>query len=462
MTRHRPPRKRLLVLTQTFAPDPAAAGRYLTDVCQLMVARGHHVVVYSAKNGHDDPSVSYLSRELIAGIDVRRIAFASVGKRGLVRRAVASGWFMLRCAWAALTTRGLAGILVTTSPPFIGIVPFIVGRVRGVPFAYWAMDLNPEQLVALGKLSPGHFATRLLARVDRAVLRDATMVVALDRFMAKRLLAKGCHEDKLVVMPPWSHDPRPMTTARALNPFRISNGWGNKIVFLYSGNHTTSNPLSTVLEAAKRLAFRDDIHFAFVGGGAGKKDVDRLASDPTIRNITSLPYQPIRDLRVSLPAGDVHLVSLGDLMVGVIHPCKIYSAMATGRPLLYLGPCPSHITDIIDRYQIGWHVRHNDVEQTVAAIERIADLGAERLEEVGCAGHRAINNEFSKTTLCSRFCDELEARMLRPSGEWSRLAEPALFPKQGTPRVSNSSTPKIRAEKETASAELQERQQWTS
>jgi hypothetical protein len=33
-------------------------------------------------------------------------------------------------------------------------------------------------------------------------------------------------------------------------------------------------------------------------------------------------------------------------MVGIIHPCKIYGAMAAAKPILYFGPQPSHITDL--------------------------------------------------------------------------------------------------------------------
>ena len=405
-------RQTLMVLSQTFAPDPAAAGQYMADVSRLMAARGHRVLVLTAKNGHDDPSVSYPDREEMDGIEVRRVPFASVGKRGLLPRAAAAMWFMVRCAFSALTTRDLSGLLVSTSPPFIGVVAAAVARLRGIPFAYWAMDLNPDQLIALGKLSPGDFMTKVLAAVDRAVLRDATSVIALDRFMAEKLRAKGCAADKLVVLAPWAHDPPATAAPRSSNPLRLGQGWDDKIVFLYSGNHTTSNPLSTILEAAKRLKHREDIHFAFVGGGAGKKEVERFVSEPTVSNVTSLPYQPAGDLPISLPAGDVHLISLGNPMVGVIHPCKVYSAMATGRPVLYIGPGPSHVTDIIERYENGWHVHHDDVDETVAAIERIADLGPDRLEKSGRIGRRAIHNEFSMRQLCPRFCDELERRIL--------------------------------------------------
>jgi colanic acid biosynthesis glycosyl transferase WcaI len=38
---------------------------------------------------------------------------------------------------------------------------------------------------------------------------------------------------------------------------------------------------------------------------------------------------------------------MGTPFVGTIHPCKIYNALAVGAPILYLGPEPSHVSDIL-------------------------------------------------------------------------------------------------------------------
>ena len=67
----------------------------------------------------------------------------------------------------------------------------------------------------------------------------------------------------------------------------------------------------------------------------------------------SLPYQPIAELKYSLTAADVHVVSLGEGMVGIIHPCKVYGAMTAGRPILFLGPRPSHVSDLLEAARPG-------------------------------------------------------------------------------------------------------------
>ena len=48
-----------------------------------------------------------------------------------------------------------------TSPPLVGFAATVVKMFRAVPIAYWAMDLNPDQLIAMGKIREKSLAARL-------------------------------------------------------------------------------------------------------------------------------------------------------------------------------------------------------------------------------------------------------------------------------------------------------------
>jgi glycosyltransferase involved in cell wall biosynthesis len=275
------------------------------------------------------------------------------------------------------------------------------------------MDLNPDQLIAMGKLAPTSFTARLLERVNRFILKRSALVIALDRFMADRLRARGVSDAKMLVMPPWPHEDCMEAAGRDENPFRIAHGLSGKTVIMYSGNHSPANPLRTLLDAAVRFKADDSLRFLFVGGGLGKKEVETTIRDNALTNVLSLPYQPLESLGNSLGAADVHVVSLGDNMIGIIHPCKIYGAMAVGRPILFLGPRPSHVSDILDEHEIGWRVSHGDVEGTVRAIEAIQRTPRETLERMGQTARRVLHAQMGQAILCGRFCDHLE-RVFRP------------------------------------------------
>jgi len=151
--------KRLLVFSQTFVPDPASVGQHMADVAVEMARRGFSVRVYCSARGYDDPSVIYPAQENLHGVDVRRIPFASFGKKSILTRILGTFSFMTQ-----VFLRGLFapadGIFFSTSPPLIGIVACFIGLVRRIPVAYWAMDLNPDQLIAMHKIKPRSFAAR--------------------------------------------------------------------------------------------------------------------------------------------------------------------------------------------------------------------------------------------------------------------------------------------------------------
>jgi glycosyltransferase involved in cell wall biosynthesis len=197
----------------------------------------------------------------------------------------------------------------------------------------------------------------------------------------------------------------------ANNPFIARHDLTGKFVIMYSGNHSPSNPLETLLQAAAE--FKDDatLRFLFVGGGVGKKAVIQFAAERKLSNVLCLPYQPLEDLQFSLPAADVHVVSLGAQMAGIVHPCKIYGAMAVGRPILFLGPRPSHVSDILDAHPIGWQVNHGDTAGAVETIRRIRALSPEKLIEMGSEAKEVLQRELSQAILCGRFCDRLEVAL---------------------------------------------------
>ena len=191
-------------------------------------------------------------------------------------------------------------------------------------------------------------------------------------------------------------------------PFRQRHGLENKFVIMYSGNHSPSNPLKTLLDAA--VALNDDpaIRFLFVGGGIGKKEVERCIAENRLANCLSLPYQPLADLRYSLSAGDVHVVSLGEDMVGIIHPCKVYGAMAVARPVLYFGPRPSHISDLMDANNFGLGVTHGDAAGAVGAIRSLQGMTEADRRAMGMTAQEMLQKSLSQSILCGRFCDGLE------------------------------------------------------
>ena len=402
---------KILIFSQTFVPDPASVGQHITDVAIEMARRGYQVRVYTSARGYENPTVKYPARENLQGVDVRRLGLASFGKKSIFTRILGTFSFMMQCIFLALFTPKVAGIFFSTSPPLIGIAPCIAKFFRGIPIVYWAMDLNPDQLISMGKITATSLPARVLETVNRVILKRANWIFALDRFMAERLLLRGDYAAKISVMPPWSHENHMVPVARDSNPFRQRHNLDGKFVVMYSGNHSPANPLTTLLQAAVHYKDDPDLRFLFVGGGLAKKEVEATMKEHDLKNVLSLPYQPLAELGNSLSAADVHIVSLGDKMVGIIHPCKIYGAMAIGRPILYFGPKPSHVSDILEQHHLGWHVAHGDVAGAIKMLDEIRRTPVEKRDQMGRLAQHVLAETMGQQRLCERVCVEMERAM---------------------------------------------------
>jgi len=153
-----------------------------------------------------------------------------------------------------------------------------------------------------------------------------------------------------------------------------------------------------VLEAALKLSDRQDLAFCFVGGGSEQAKVREFASRHALDNMKCLPYQPLSELSSSLSAADLHVVVMGEKFVGIVHPCKIYNIMSVGAPALYIGPTPSHVTDIASRQGKFFLTRHGDVEGVTAAIT--GQYGTDPIQ---------ASDSFSKQTLLPQLIETIES-----------------------------------------------------
>ncbi|MBI5496174.1 MAG: glycosyltransferase family 4 protein [Deltaproteobacteria bacterium] len=402
----------IVILSQVFVPDPAAAGQHLADVARELVRRGWRVRVLTAARGYDDPTARYPSHEVLDGVEVQRLSLSSFGKGSLRARLAGGALFTAQALVRALAVPGLRGVLVSTSPPFCGAAGAMLSVLRRAPLKYWLMDLNPDQAVALGLMDEHSLPVRLFDALNTFTLRRAADVVLMDRFMRDRVARKHAVDGRFTILPPWPMHPPAANLPHADNPFRAREGLQGKFVVMYSGNHGPAHPLTTVLDAAARLAEDSRFVFLFVGGGTGKHEVEERIRRGA-RNVRSLPFQPLGDLRASLSAADVHVVSMAAGVVGLVHPSKAYGAMAVSRPLLVLGPAPNPVADLMDAHGMGRRVEHGDVDGAVAALRELADLPEAQRAELGARAAALVAGELGREALCARFCDVVERGLVR-------------------------------------------------
>jgi colanic acid biosynthesis glycosyl transferase WcaI len=401
----------LVLISQVYVPDPAAVGQYMHQAAAAMAARGWRVISFAADSGYEDPNQRFSRYERVDGVHVVRLPCASFGKTNLRQRLLGGSIFTSEATLLAAALPRIDRVLISTSPPMVGAAGIALSRARRAQLSLWVMDINPDQIVASGRMSATALPVRGFDWLNERTFRSAHSVITLDAAMADRLQRKSAACPKPHVLPLWPvllPAPERDRVPSAGQAFRREHGLEGKRVVMYSGNLSPLHPVDTLLEAAKALQDEPRLAFVFIGGGSAREHIARYAHANKLRNLHLLPYQPLSALRESLSAADVHLVAMGAPMVGIVHPSKIYSAMAVGRAILALGPRGSHIADLVHEHRIGWHVEHGAVGAAVAALQAIASVETSFLAQLGERARRAIAQHYDQAQLIARFCGILE------------------------------------------------------
>jgi len=393
---------RLLFINQFFFPDMAATSQMLTDLAVDLAKEGVQVTVLTSRAHYLGEPVSLPSREVYRGITILRVHGTNFGKRSHLGRAMDYLSFYLSALFRLLLLRKQDGVIALSTPPFIAILGIMAKKLQGARFIYWVQDLYPEVAVRLRVLKEDARLTRLLAKLSSWTFKQADLIVVLGDWMKKLVLAKGVSENTIAAQPNWADGIELFPVPHEQNWFRKEHDLTDKFVVMYSGNLGMGHVFDEILEGAKALRDRHEIQFVFVGDGVRRGQILKFVQEHRLCNALFLPYQAREDLRYSLSAGDVHLVSLMPGLEGHIVPSKLYGIMAVGRPVIHIGSESSEIGDLILRSGCGEVIPPRDHKALCDAVLKLYG-NPWRRNRMGIAGRSFFEKHLDRRLATHRF-----------------------------------------------------------
>ncbi len=418
---------RVLLVNQHYWPDHASTAQHLTDLAESLSEQGHDVHVICSRNGSRPGGPQRLAHEVRRGVTIHRVGATGLGRSSTLRRMVDYLSFHKAALLRALTLPRFDVAVTLTTPPLIALVGLLLKRLRGTRHVYWSMDLHPDASIALGRMSTRNLLIRRLTGLSNWLYRRADRVVVLGPYMAELVRRKGVEPNRIVTIPVWSRRDEIYPLPREDHPIRTELGLGDQFVVMYSGNHGLAHTFDAILDAARRLRDREDIVFLFVGDGPRRHEVVLAHEGAGLQNIRLLDFFPREHLHASLSLADTHLVSLRPEMAGICVPGKLYGAMASGRPVIFVGPSRCEVADTIQELRCGEVVAPDDGSGLAQAIEKLADNPALR-DELGEAGLQGFQSCYEREPCCAAWCwmlDELRGSVTAEP-EPARTTRPVL------------------------------------
>ena len=404
-------KNKILIISQVFWPDTSSVSQHVTDLAEELSLRNRMVDVLTSNSAYENPKIFYPNQEIYKGINIERLRHTNFGKSSKIGRIIDFLTFNIHIFFKllVLTNKSYDLLVGLTAPPLLSFFGLIVSKIKKIKFFYWTMDLQPELAIAAGYLKREGLITKVLFHLGDYIFKRSELIITLDKYMAEHIIKRGGAQKNIKIVPVWPVMYEVYEGDRLKNPFRLEYSFGNKIVIMYSGNHSVMHPLDTLLNAALKL--KDDFRFIFVfiGGGVRRQDVKNFKTKNKLTNILQLPYQPRDKIHLSLGSADVHVVIQGNGCTGYTHPNKIYGAMYIGRPILYIGPKSTHITDVLDNCPGNIMLEHGQVDLLVNQLILLAHMDHYKLNRIGRRNQEFAQQYFTKDKLIDKIISEINS-----------------------------------------------------
>lgn len=397
---------RILVVSQYFWPESFR----VNDLVKEWVQRGHQVIVLTGLPNYPEGKVFDAYRKKPSafaeyeGAKVLRVPMLPRGTGGLrlmlnyisfvLSGTVLGPWYLR--GWVADVI-----FVFEPSPVTVGLPAIWLGKIKRTPVVFWALDLWPETLAAIGVVR----SPRLLGWVGhmvRFIYNRCTLVLGQSRgFMGS--IANYCDDKaKIRYFPNWAEDVyRNDKVKPALEVPELPNGF----TIVFAGNIGEAQDMSAVLDAADRLKSDPGIRWVIVGDG---RKADWLQSEVARRDLGKqflLPGRfPVERMPSFYAHADALLVSLRpDPVFSMTIPGKVQSYLMAGIPLL--GMLDGEGSAVIRNAQAGLTCKAGDGAALAQAVLDLAAMPQAERNQLGSNGRIYAENEFGRVQLM----DKLEA-----------------------------------------------------
>jgi colanic acid biosynthesis glycosyl transferase WcaI len=394
---------RILVVSQYFWPENFR----VNDLVREWTQRGHQVTVLTGIPNYPTGKVFEAYREYPAsfaeyeGAEVLRVPMLprSNGTLHLLLNYIS--FVLSACALGPWRLRGKPFDVIFVfepSPVTVGLPAIWLGKIKQAPIVFWALDLWPETLAALGVVRSPRLLD-LVGMMVRFIYNRCTLVLGQSRGFLTSIGRYCDDKTKIRYFPSWAED---VFTNNIHQPAPEVPKWKNGFTVLFAGNIGESQDIPSVLDTAEQLKDNPLIRWIIVGDG---RKFEWLRSEISRRGLGTQVMLTGRFPLERMPSFYAHasalLVSLKrDPVFSMTIPGKVQSYLMSGIPLL--GMLDGEGAHVIRDAQAGLTCDAGDSAGLAKAVLALAAIPSAERKHMGLNGRNYAEREFQRTMLMDR------------------------------------------------------------
>lgn len=381
---------KILLTHRYFVPDTPPYAGMLYSIAKGLAAAGHDVRVFSTLPSYKTSAdIDAPRREVRDGVAIHRIPALSENRGGILR-ALNAFWYALALFVEILHVRPDAVQAATFPPVIAGWIASLAARLIGARFVYHMQDLHPEVSLYSGGMMGRGMTLRIARWLDNMTLQRAKRIVVLSGDMKDTILKRGVvGPEKITVINNFLLDGAALEGVA--EPLIPSNA---DMSIVFAGNIGGFQGLESVIDAAHLTADLPGLHWWFVGDGARKAALVKLAGDLKERTVFFEAFQPQSVALETIRSADLAMAALAPSIYRVSYPSKVLTYLAIGAPVLAIVEPDSELARMVEIGEIGFVAAPHDPD-SIAAAARGAWEAREGLKAAGKRSAALYDAQFS-------------------------------------------------------------------
>lgn len=394
---------RVLVVSQYFWPENFR----VNDMVKEWVQRGYHVTVLTGVPNYPDGRVFDAFREhpgnfsTYEGARVLRVPMLARGKGGVRLMLNYISFVIGGVVFGPSRLRGEIFDVIFVyepSPVTVGLPAIWLGKIKRVPVVFWALDLWPETLAALGVVR----SPRLLSWVGHMVsliYNRCTLVLGQSRGFLNNIAKYCANKQKIRYFPSWAEDVFTGTNVERAVEVPCLAGAFN---IVFAGNVGEAQDMPSILDAAEHLKNNHTIRWIIVGDGRKSEWLQSEVLKRGLQDRVLLPGRfPVERMPSFYAHADALLVSLKrDPVFSMTIPGKVQSYLMAGIPLV--GMLDGEGAAVIQEANAGLVCAAGDGAGLAQIILKMAAMQAQERHQLGENGRIYAQKEFGRVELMDR------------------------------------------------------------
>ena len=396
----------ILFLTDNFPPEVNAPATRTFEHCQEWIKKGHQITVITCVPNFPHGKVyagyknKFYQSEIVNEIRVIRVWSYMSSNSGFSKRVLDYVSFGIMAFFVGLFKKH--DVIIATSPQFFTTwAAWGISKIKRKPWIFELRDLWPESIKTVGAMKQGRVID-LLEKIELGLYKSCNKVVAVTDAFKNNLITRGIRKDKIEVITNGSNMELFYPREADLDLLG-SLGLNDKFVVGYIGTHGMAHGLDFIVKSIRKVS-DPSIHFLFIGDGATKQGIVKLAKELNLINITFLDPIDKEQVPKYLSIVDVSLAPLikSDTFKTVI-PSKIFESSAMQKPTL-LG-VEGQAQEILEKYGAGVCFEPENEKDFLEKLNVLKEVSVYEKCQAGC---EVLAKEYDRKVLANKMLNVIK------------------------------------------------------